>query len=390
MVVRLVNQAFDRLVRPSIHLNGCSLISFHFCGLVGLFLAVTLGFGLLYRLNLSLWVGLSLLLAAVVTVLLVAMGTKILTGREKLIYYHHEIAILFVSAIGLALLNQPVLVYLDVVVLSLGLFLACGRIGCLMMGCCHGRPHYYGVCYHADHAATGFPHSYVGVRLFPIQLVESAYVLLVVLTGIGWLLSGQAAGTALVWYIIWYDIGRFLIEFGRGDAERPYFLGFSEPQWLSLGLMFVIVFAELSGWLVLHWWHIVMTLNLMLITAGIGLYRKRFPNPLRQLLHPRHFREMVDIFYLLQRYKERPLAVNSVDVPVWVTSLGLQISVGNMQGNTQMKHAFTLSRQPEPLEWETAVDLVTAIQGLTSPAASFELRENVRGIYHVLDKFERL
>ena len=30
--------------------------------------------------------------------------------------------------------------YLDATALGLGAFLACGRVGCTLAGCCHGRP----------------------------------------------------------------------------------------------------------------------------------------------------------------------------------------------------------------------------------------------------------
>ena len=59
-----------------------------------------------------------------------------------------------VATVLLSLLDAPVLSYLDVTVLSLGLFLAWGRLGCLMAGCCHGRPQNWGVRYKGRNMLT--------------------------------------------------------------------------------------------------------------------------------------------------------------------------------------------------------------------------------------------
>ena len=72
-----------------------------------------------------------------------------MTGEERIIYYRHEIAVMVVAALLLWLLRQPLLPYLDVTILGIGMFLTCGRMGCFMVGCCHGRPHDWGVCYRA-------------------------------------------------------------------------------------------------------------------------------------------------------------------------------------------------------------------------------------------------
>lgn len=106
---------------------------------------------------------------AVIIFLGMVMATKIITGEERLSYCDHEIVIMVVAALFLWLTHQPILFYLDITILGIGTFLFCGRIGCLMVGCCHGRPYHWGVCYRPEHAAVGFPPYYVGVRLFPIQ-----------------------------------------------------------------------------------------------------------------------------------------------------------------------------------------------------------------------------
>jgi hypothetical protein len=186
-----INHSLDQFVRPNIYLLRKSRSAFQVCGYTGLALSILLAMSLVLWRGLSPLVMVVIILAAVLTFFGLALATKIVTGEESLIYYHHEIAVMSVVTVVLWLLGQPILAYLDVTLLGIGAFLVCGRIGCLMVGCCHGRPHRWGVCYRAQHATAGFPAYYVGIRLFPIQAVESLWVFFVVCTGTLLVLSGQ-------------------------------------------------------------------------------------------------------------------------------------------------------------------------------------------------------
>jgi prolipoprotein diacylglyceryltransferase len=139
--------------------------AFQVCGYTGLVLAVLLSMILAIYRGLSPLIMGGVIGTAMLTFLGLAMATKIITGEEQLIYYHHEIAIMIMAAIFLKLLNQPLLLYLDITILGIGIFLACGRVGCLMVGCCHGRPHKLGVCYR-----TNYGKIMGSGNLFPIQI----------------------------------------------------------------------------------------------------------------------------------------------------------------------------------------------------------------------------
>src|SRR5207253_2733687 len=115
-------------------------------------------------------------------------------------------------------------------------FLAFGRVGCTMVGCCHGRPGRIGLCYREEHADEGFPRYLVGVRLVPVQALESLGVAAIVGVGVALVVAGSTSGTALAWYAAAYAVLRFFLEFLRGDAGRRYSWGFSEAQWTSLGV----------------------------------------------------------------------------------------------------------------------------------------------------------
>src|SRR5215475_3904849 len=165
------NQIWGRWARTRVCFLHRSWSSFQVCGYTGVVLAVLLAMTLVGRTGLSYGVMLTIVLAAIATFLALVAATKIITGEEQIIYYHHEIAVMLVSGAVAGLLHCPLLPYLDMTILGIGLFLACGRIGCLMVGCCHGRPFRWGICYRPEHAAEGFASHLVGLSLFPIQAV---------------------------------------------------------------------------------------------------------------------------------------------------------------------------------------------------------------------------
>jgi hypothetical protein len=107
-----------------------------------------------------------LIVAALVTFLAVVLVTKLASGEERITYYHHEIAVTLCAYLLLKALHRPVMPYLDVMLLGIGLFLAFGRVGCLMVGCCHGVPWRWGIRYTGEHAAAGFSEYLVGSGCF--------------------------------------------------------------------------------------------------------------------------------------------------------------------------------------------------------------------------------
>lgn len=392
---KAINHYLDKLVRPEIRLLHGSRPAFQVCGYTGLALAIFLALTLATRLGLSFVVIAALILAAVLTFFGLVMATKIITGEELIIYYHHEIAVVIVAALLLWLLGQPVLPYLDVIILCIGVFLVCGRIGCLMVGCCHGRPHRWGVCYRKEHADAGFTPYFVGVRLFPVQAVESLWVLCIVTTGGAFVLSGHPPGAALAWYVVTYDLGRFCFEFLRGDPDRPYLWGFSQPQWISLLLMCAVVWAELIGLLPFHLWHAVATAALALAMIAISLARRFRRTANHQLLHPRHVKEVAEAMALASiPATEAKVAgqwtvlprKNPMPTPVRIdcTSLGIQISAGKIRGGSGATYHYTLSSRDGGMTEETARILAGLIFQLRRATGAGELVKGNRDVFHLL------
>jgi hypothetical protein len=138
--MEIQNHILDSIVRPSMHFRGQVFLAFRLCGYIGLALAPLPALCLVTSRDLSLLVMAGIMSVAVLTFFGLVIATKIITGEERVINYHHQIGVMVVAAVLLRLLGQPVLPYLDVTILGIGMFLVCGRIGCLMAGCCHGRP----------------------------------------------------------------------------------------------------------------------------------------------------------------------------------------------------------------------------------------------------------
>lgn len=356
-------------------------------GYTGLTAACLSALILVRHAQLSSWPIAGIAVTAIVTFFLVVFGTKVITGEERLIYYHHEIAVMLMAALFLRTIHQPLLPYLDVTILGIGIFLACGRIGCLLVGCCHGRPCSWGVRYGEEHAAAGFPAYMVGVRLFPIQAVESFWVLCSVVAGTFFFSSGKAPGTAFAWYIVTYDLGRFVFEFARGDAERPYWLGFSQAQWLSLLLTGGVVWAERASVLPYSRWHVAAFASLTATMIGVSIKRRVQRTPTFRLLHPRHIHQVADAVKALKTSPsqvitepDQTLAI----VSVASTSLGFQISGGQIDSGNDRVYHYTLSSGNETMSERTARSLAGLIRQLNGTEGPEQLIAGAQGVFHLL------
>lgn len=206
---------------------------FHFFGATGIVVGAALGMTVAAVTGRSVGFVGALALVATLTFVALAVAARVLIGRDAIVYYQHQVAILAVAAIVAAAAGRPVLATLDLVVLGVGTTLAFGRLGCHHAGCCHGRPAARGVRYAAAHVADGFPAGLADVPLVRIQLVEAALVGALVIAATVFAVVG-AAGSAITTYVVGYAVVRLLLEPHRGDGGRPYLRGRSEAQWWAL------------------------------------------------------------------------------------------------------------------------------------------------------------
>lgn len=127
----------------------------------------------------------------------------------------------------------PFLQMADLFVPFLALAHAFGRIGCFLNGCCYGKP-------------TSLP---CGVRfpggtetLHPVQLY-AFFLLMVLFFVLSWIYRRRRFnGQVFLMYFILYPVGRFFLEFFRGDATEFVFrLRFFQA--VSIAIIAITLFA---------------------------------------------------------------------------------------------------------------------------------------------------
>lgn len=99
-----------------------------------------------------------------------------------------------------------------------------GRLGCLMAGCCHGRP-----------AEWGLYHVNLGIRVIPVQLFEALF--LFGLCAFLWHHTSKHTGCGLSLYLCGYGAWRFFAEFLRADDRGATLVEFLSPSQLTSVLL---------------------------------------------------------------------------------------------------------------------------------------------------------
>lgn len=286
-----VNRWLDQLPRTRFGRWSREVPAFRSCGTIGFYAALvaTLAGGLLR--------GASLMVLAVVAASCAfsfygwASLRRAITSREELVLIEHVWIALLAASLTLRVLGQPALYHLDIIAVGLAIFLAAGRVGCLLVGCCHGKPAAMGITYGAEHALEGFPRHLVGVRLFPVPAIEALSLALIGLSGLA-ALPFAPAGSVSSWFLGAYSIVRFGLEGLRGD-RRPHWWGLSVGRWMAVTeLVVVAVILERSRGA--DWWRspaaiAVLVLGSLLLVGVVSRHRRSLA---RRLLRPRHLRSL--------------------------------------------------------------------------------------------------
>lgn len=173
--------------------------------------------------------------------------------------------------------NIPVGKMLDVYAPSLALGMGFGRIGCLMNGCCWGKPASAGsflAMYFPDTAESmvkqhwlyqsrpdawkalvtslGYPvETMPPIPVYATQVV-SAVGLFAIFAFLMWgekRWKNRSEGMVFVWFLFVYGIGRFLVEFWREDTPLRY--GFGSFPGLRLGQWLAVIMV--AAGIVLYW-----------------------------------------------------------------------------------------------------------------------------------------
>ena len=119
--------------------------------------------------------------------------------------------------------------YTDIMAAGVPLFHFFGRIGCFLGGCCYGIESDFGFTTH-----NALISSANGVNRFPVQLFEAGFCLLITAFILRLSRCEKLKGRLFYIYLFTYAIGRFILEFFRGDSYRGFLLGLSTSQIISV------------------------------------------------------------------------------------------------------------------------------------------------------------
>ncbi len=131
----------------------------------------------------------------------------------------------------------PVLGVLDAAVTGTVLGMGIGRLGCLMSGCCFGKPTdwWWGITF-TDPLAEAISGTPLGVALHPTQILQSldGFLLFAFLY---WMFPRRKfAGQNVALFLLIQGTTRFVVEFLRGDP-RGEGAGLATSQWIGLGMV---------------------------------------------------------------------------------------------------------------------------------------------------------
>ena len=132
------------------------------------------------------------------------------------------------------------LLYMKKLICFIPIIHAFGRIGCHLAGCCYGKPYdgIFSVVYPEKSLAPS------GIQLFPVQLFEAFFLLIIGLTILLLQLKFNFNKTVEL-YLILYAILRFVLEYLRYDEIRGHLLFFSTSQWISIILICFMLIKEI-------------------------------------------------------------------------------------------------------------------------------------------------
>lgn len=126
---------------------------------------------------------------------------------------------------------------MDLMAPALALAHGISRIGCLLNGCCYGKPTTLFWGWHYPTGTAPYLH-YGNVPLHPVQLYETFADLILAWLLYSYLRKGAPKGAVAAAYCVGYGILRFLDELFRGDhPETELVMGLSPAQLIGIAIV---------------------------------------------------------------------------------------------------------------------------------------------------------
>jgi len=135
-----------------------------------------------------------------------------------------------------------IIAFFDLAVPPLAFAHAIGRLGCFAGGCCYGieMPYNHRLAVIYPPISPGAPS---GIPLLAVQPIETAFLLALSILLNVIFLKGKRKGVSASVYLIVYPVGRFILEFFRGDIVRGMYGFLTTSQIISIFLFVCGVFC---------------------------------------------------------------------------------------------------------------------------------------------------
>jgi len=211
--------------------------------------------------DLGIWIIISALVGAKLLLLIVDWRQFTSSPRDLLglarsggVFYGGLIAAVVVALLYLRRHKMPLWTTTDVFAPGIALGHVIGRLGCLLAGCCFGKPATvpWAITF-TDPAAMANVGTPIGVPLHPTQLYEAGAEALILAFLLWWERRGRPFPGRTFWsYMLLYSVSRFVIEFYRGDSRGMVFDTMSTSQFVSvllvpLSIVMLILLARRSS-----------------------------------------------------------------------------------------------------------------------------------------------
>lgn len=231
--------------------------AYFFCAGIGLVVAVSAFIILLSIKNYPLQLNLRILTISIICMIIAARLVGILSaiyrdigmGKEitisnitksGIVFYGGLFGLLYSYKYCLKKINQDEQI-LSILVVTIPLFHSIARIGCFLAGCCFGKESHS--CLSIEYTTLIFGVENTAQRL-PVQLCEALFDFLLFLYLLYLIkLEDWKQKNIVGIYLLIYSIGRFILEFFRGDAARGILNGISFSQLISI-LIWLNLLAE--------------------------------------------------------------------------------------------------------------------------------------------------
>jgi phosphatidylglycerol:prolipoprotein diacylglycerol transferase len=196
--------------------------------------------------DLGIWIIISALAGAKLLLLIVDFDQFTSNPRDLLslarsggVFYGGLIAAVVVALFYLRRHKLPLWTSTDVFAPGIALGHVVGRLGCLLAGCCFGKPTSvpWAITFR-DPAAMANVGTPLGVALHPTQLYEAGAEALILVFLLLFERRGRSFPGRTFWsYMLLYGVSRFIVEFYRGDSRGMVFGAVSTSQFVSLLLV---------------------------------------------------------------------------------------------------------------------------------------------------------